>query len=128
MSGHPADREIRAVACERSYQESIKMAISNLFKNLREWYRRTAVRQRLLGLDDRVLADIGVSRELLDLGVRAWPWQVPSEDRLRLSAMTLGSGSVMSSQSVEFAEPEENNRARTTQDLSKDVADRPWAA
>ena len=32
-------------------------------------------RRALLELDDRTLADIGVSRALLKLGPQAWPWR-----------------------------------------------------
>ena len=38
-------------------------------------------REMLLKLDDRQLADIGISRELLDSGVTAWPWKVNVEDQ-----------------------------------------------
>src|SRR5450432_1002069 len=30
-------------------------------------------------LDDRILADISISRELLDQGLKDWPWRVPKE-------------------------------------------------
>ena len=33
-------------------------------------------RNLLLRLDDRTLADINISRELLDSGVKAWPWKL----------------------------------------------------
>ena len=36
-------------------------------------------RQLLLRLDDRTLADINISRELLEVGVKAWPWQLPQD-------------------------------------------------
>ncbi len=36
-------------------------------------------RRRLLDLDDRALADIGVSRALLESGPQAWPWRPESE-------------------------------------------------
>ncbi|MBK8451948.1 MAG: DUF1127 domain-containing protein [Thiofilum sp.] len=33
-------------------------------------------RQQLLRLDDYVLADLGISRELLEQGISAFPWKV----------------------------------------------------
>ena len=38
---------------------------------------RARARQELLSLGDRTLADAGISRELLEEGVRAWPWRAP---------------------------------------------------
>jgi uncharacterized protein YjiS (DUF1127 family) len=32
-------------------------------------------------LDDRTLADINISRGLLDEGLKAWPWTVPAEEK-----------------------------------------------
>ena len=37
---------------------------------------RGLVREELLTKDDRLLADIGISRELLEEGVGAWPWRI----------------------------------------------------
>ena len=37
---------------------------------------RGLVREELLLKDDRLLADIGISRELLEEGVAAWPWRI----------------------------------------------------
>ncbi len=51
----------------------------SLFANLKTWLERSRLRQDLLRRDDRVLADIGVSRALLEGGVRAWPWQPPAD-------------------------------------------------
>ena len=36
---------------------------------------RGRVRRELLSRNDRLLNDIGVSRELLEQGVDAWPWK-----------------------------------------------------
>ena len=41
------------------------------------WIERSQLRKRLLARDDRVLADIGIARDLLEQGVRAWPWKAP---------------------------------------------------
>ncbi len=44
---------------------------------------RARARRELLHMDDRLLADAGFSRELLELGVDAWPWRVQEcADRL----------------------------------------------
>src|SRR5262249_61523152 len=42
------------------------------------------LRQELLRLDARLLEDAGYSRELLEDGVRAWPWLMPAEPPARL--------------------------------------------
>ena len=42
----------------------------------RAYSARGLVRQELLSKDDRLLADIGISRELLEEGVGAWPWRI----------------------------------------------------
>jgi len=33
----------------------------------------------LMELDDRTLADINISRELLEQGVKSWPWKMPQD-------------------------------------------------
>jgi uncharacterized protein YjiS (DUF1127 family) len=43
---------------------------------LRAGYERA--RQEMLQLPDRLLDDVGVSRELLEQGVAAWPWRKPT--------------------------------------------------
>lgn len=47
--------------------------------NLLTWYERSQLRKKLLDQDERTLADAGFSRELLEEGVRAWPWRLPAE-------------------------------------------------
>ncbi|WP_455375559.1 DUF1127 domain-containing protein [Kaarinaea lacus] len=37
---------------------------------------RARARRELLSMSDRSLADIGFSRELLEIGVSAWPWRL----------------------------------------------------
>ena len=44
--------------------------------NLRRRIARARTCTELLRRNDRVLADAGFSRELLELGARAWPWRV----------------------------------------------------
>ncbi len=43
----------------------------------RSAYQRT--RRHLLRLNDRILEDMGFSRELLERGQKAWPWRMPEE-------------------------------------------------
>lgn len=50
-----------------------------LISKLVMWPERSRLRQDLLRMDARVLADIGYSRELLEAGVRDWPWKAPVE-------------------------------------------------
>ena len=56
----------------------LKNAMSALFK-ARERAAQRRIREHLRGLSDRHLKEMGFSRELLELGPRAWPWQVPGE-------------------------------------------------
>jgi len=62
----------------------------SLISKLRTWHKRSQLRYELLKRDDHQLADIGISRALLETGVRAWPWLAPSDARglepLNLSA------------------------------------------
>jgi uncharacterized protein YjiS (DUF1127 family) len=51
----------------------------SLISPLLTWLERSQLRKQLLSRDDRVLADIGLSRELLAQGVRAWPWTAPTD-------------------------------------------------
>jgi uncharacterized protein YjiS (DUF1127 family) len=51
----------------------------SLMSKLLTWIERSRLRKDLLRLDPRLLADAGYSRELLDMGVRAWPWRTPAE-------------------------------------------------
>jgi uncharacterized protein YjiS (DUF1127 family) len=55
----------------------------SLISNLKSWLERSRLRQELLRREDRVLADIGVSRTLLEAGLRAWPWLAPTEPRVQ---------------------------------------------
>ena len=57
-------------------------ALSSIWQWLARSSERRAVeitRRRLLELDDRTLADIGVSRALLERGPQAWPWRPETE-------------------------------------------------
>lgn len=45
------------------------------------YMKRVALRHHLLGLDDVLLEDIGVSRELLAQGVKAYPWHIETKDK-----------------------------------------------
>ncbi len=42
----------------------------NIFKSLNDWRKRSASRSQLSRLDDRMLADIGMSRSDIDTVVR----------------------------------------------------------
>src|SRR5450432_2317770 len=53
--------------------------IKSLASNLGMYLSKRNDRRLLLKLDDRTIADINISRELLDQGVRAWPWKMPAE-------------------------------------------------
>ena len=67
----------------------------------REISAMKATQAYLLSLDDRMLEDAGFSRELLEQGIKAWPWrtlqdqptvdQAPSRKDLEHAASTLRS-------------------------------------
>ena len=61
-----------------------------LISKLSTWLERSRLRQDLLRMDARLLADIGYSRELLEEGVRAWPWLTPTEPAEGLGKPNLG--------------------------------------
>ena len=64
---------------------------TNLFGRLLQWLNHSRTRARLSHLNDRYLADIGISRELLEQGVRAWPWRTAADaDLLQSSHGRLG--------------------------------------
>lgn len=43
---------------------------------------REKAREVLLNSSDRMLADAGFSRELLEVGVKAWPWRATTDENL----------------------------------------------
>jgi uncharacterized protein YjiS (DUF1127 family) len=51
----------------------------SLISKLLTWIERSRLRQDLLQLDARLLADAGFSRALVEAGVGAWPWRAPTE-------------------------------------------------
>lgn len=53
--------------------------IKNTFANASQYTSKARSRRQLLDLSDRQLADFGISRELLEEGVSAWPWRVENE-------------------------------------------------
>ena len=61
-------------------------------------------RQYLLGLTDRHLEDMGLSRELIKQGPKAWPWRAPDESPIPLRLQALDTDS--------NAQPADHDRAR----------------
>ena len=51
----------------------------SLLSSLLTWIERSRLRNDLLRLNARLLADAGYSRALLEAGVRAFPWRLPAE-------------------------------------------------
>ena len=62
----------------------------SLMSNIRTWIERSRLRYNLLQLDARLLADAGFSRELVEAGVRAWPWRAPEEPAEGLGSLHFG--------------------------------------
>ena len=63
--------------------------MSNFFSNLRASFEksqnriaRERAREVLLRMSDRALADAGFSRELVESGVKAWPWRAEEPAQL----------------------------------------------
>lgn len=50
---------------------------------------RALAREQLLRYDDRMLADNGFSRELLEKGVTGWPWRTATEQEGSRSVNTV---------------------------------------
>jgi uncharacterized protein YjiS (DUF1127 family) len=61
-----------------------------LMSKLLTWIERSRLRQDLLRLDERLLADAGFSRALLEAGIRAWPWRAPAEPAGGLASLRFG--------------------------------------
>jgi uncharacterized protein YjiS (DUF1127 family) len=53
--------------------------LSRNYENYMTQKGRERARELLLLSDDRTLADAGFSRELLERGVKAWPWMADTE-------------------------------------------------
>lgn len=47
------------------------------FNSYMTYMGRVKAREVLLKCSDRMLRDVGISRELLESGVKAWPWHEP---------------------------------------------------
>jgi len=62
----------------------------SLISNIFSWIERSRLRHDLLRLDARLLADAGFSRELVEAGVRAWPWRAPAEPAEGLGSLRFG--------------------------------------
>ena len=52
--------------------------LSHGFNSYMTYLGRARVRDVLLRSSDRMLEDAGFSRELLESGVKAWPWHMPA--------------------------------------------------
>ena len=48
------------------------------FNSYMKYMGRARAREALLRSSDRMLEDAGFSRELLESGVKAWPWHMPA--------------------------------------------------
>lgn len=60
---------------------SILERIHSLASHAALYMARRSDRALLLQLDDRTLADINISRALLEAGVAAWPWRADEHDQ-----------------------------------------------
>ena len=60
---------------------TISTRLQSLTGDVGQYLARRRDRKLLLRLDDRTLADINISRELLDAGVTSWPWNPAADER-----------------------------------------------
>ncbi len=67
-------------------------ALNNSFTRFMTNAARNRLRHNLLSRSDRFLDDIGVSRELLEEGVGAWPWKTDDAPEPALKLMTASAG------------------------------------
>lgn len=58
---------------------TIVNSLVNVYRRFETRRTLAQARYELLDHSDRQLADIGVSRELLQQGVQAWPWRVAAD-------------------------------------------------
>lgn len=63
----------------------ILKTLSTSFNSYFTHMGRARAREVLLGNSDRMLEDAGLSRELLESGVKAWPWRAPAQELLPLA-------------------------------------------
>jgi uncharacterized protein YjiS (DUF1127 family) len=69
---------------------TLSTRLQSLSSDVGLYLARRRDRKLLLALDDRTLSDISISRELLDHGVKAWPWKLDSDEHLaRLTSASL---------------------------------------
>ncbi|WP_162596679.1 DUF1127 domain-containing protein [Thiofilum flexile] len=66
--------------------------VKSLAQSTVVYMKRAAVRRNLMSFSDAMLDDIGVSRELLEQGVKAYPWLL-KEDK---DSTSFGSNTVIS--------------------------------
>ena len=59
------------------------------YKSYMTYRGRVLAREHLLRYDDRMLADNGFSRELLEKGIAGWPWRIETEQDALLSSNTI---------------------------------------
>jgi uncharacterized protein YjiS (DUF1127 family) len=71
---------------------TVSTRLASLSSELGQYLARRRDRKLLLQLDDRTLADISISRELLENGVKSWPWKLDADDHgVRLAATRIKS-------------------------------------
>ncbi len=58
---------------------AIRPGLARAWSTLRAWIRILDTRRDLDGLDDRMLADLGISRAQADFQLNAAPWRVARE-------------------------------------------------
>ncbi len=59
---------------------TLSTRLQSLSSDVALYLARRRDRKLLLALDDRTLADISISRELLTSGVKSWPWRLDADD------------------------------------------------
>jgi len=75
------------------------------------WIRRLCLREKLLKLHIRTLADMGFSSELLKQGVRAWPWRTPIDPAGDLGRIEFGRSLTEADYATAVTELEANSDA-----------------
>ena len=65
------------------------------FNSYMTYLGRARAREVLLRSSDRMLEDAGFSRELLESGVKAWPWHTPALAPTPVDFKQVGNGSAM---------------------------------
>ena len=93
---------------------------------------RERARRAFLQMNDRLLADAGISRELLNRGVKAWPWRAEANAELdsasASSSAPAHAAARVSATAAAASDTANGQRTYGVSDLQRDIEDQRRAA